>query len=151
MSRHGGTAITAASMLLGAVAQQPSPTPTPSPWVEDEAAEVRPPRTADEHLAAADEYARQVVERRKEAARHRRMIAAYERLAADVATQPVPPRKRGATLPPERRHRATAPVAAYRAHCDSYVAGAETLAVEAERLAEFHRARARELRATKAP
>ena len=39
----------------------------------------------------------------------------------------------------------------YRAHCMSYTRGAEMLADESEKLAEFHRAQAHELRETKRP
>lgn len=39
----------------------------------------------------------------------------------------------------------------YRAHCEAYLHGAGLLADEADKLVEFHRARARELRDSQDP
>ena len=143
------TAVAAVGALL-AVAQQPPP--PPSPLSEDEVTGVHFPHTAEDHLAVADDYTRKAEEHRKEADRHRRMLAAYERFARDFAAQPAPPRKRGKTFPSEKRAKpSNDPVAEYRAHCGTYTRGAEMLADEADKLAEFHRARARELRETRDP
>jgi hypothetical protein len=102
--------------------------------------------TAADHLATASEYAGKAAEHRKEVDTHRRMFAAYERLVADLATQPAPRAKRGKTFPSPKRGKATKDqLAEYRAHCEAYIRGAEALAEEADRLAELHRARAREL------
>ena len=131
-----------------AVAQQPAPQPSRPP--EDEVAGVHFPQTAEDHLAAADGYTRKAAELRKEADLHRRMVAAYERLARDLASQPAPPPKRGKTFPSGRSAKPSKdPVSEYRAHCKTYTGGAEMLADEADKLAEFHRARARELREPK--
>ena len=135
---------------LLAAAQQAAPRPSPLP--DDEVAGVYFPHTAEDHLAAAADYTRKAEERRKEADLHRRMPAAYERLARDLATQPAPARTRGKTFPAEKRGKPSKDlVAEYRAHCETYTHGAEMLADEADKLAEFHRARARELRQTKDP
>ena len=110
------------------------------------------PHSAEDHEAVAEEYMAKAADRRKEADLHRRMLAAYERLARDRATQPAPPRKPGKTFPSEKRAKPSkGRLAEYRAHCETYIHGAEVLADEAEKLAEFHRARARELRETKDP
>ena len=144
----GVTGIVLTSLL--AAAQQPAPTPSALP--EDEAAGVHFPHTAEDHLAAAADYTGKAGEHRKEADLHRRMLAAYERLARDLAAQPAPPRKRGKTFPAEKPGQPSKDlIAEYRAHCETYRHGAEMLADEADKLAEFHRARARELRETKDP
>ncbi len=122
----------------GLVAGQEA-TPKPSPVIDEEGAGIHFPQTAEDHLAIADEYTAKAAERRKEAGRHRGMIAAYEHLAADLSRQAVRPGKRAAKGP-------KAALAQYRAHCESYIQGAEWLAAEADKLAEFHRARARELK-----
>lgn len=133
---------------LLAVAQQPAPKPSPLP--EDEVTGVHFPHTAEDHLAVADDYTRRAAEHRREADLHRRMLAAYERFARDLATQPAPPRKRGKTFPYQERAKPSKDaVAEYRVHCETYRRGAEMLADEADKLAEFHRTRARELRETK--
>jgi hypothetical protein len=135
---------------LLAAAQQPAPEPSPQP--KDEGVGVHFPHTAEDHLALAADYTRKAEERRKEADLHRRMLAAYEGLARDLATQPAPPRKRGMTFPSEKRAKPSKdPVAEYRGHCQTYTHGAEKLADEADKLAESHRAWARELRGAKDP
>lgn len=152
MNRVTALAVLAGFVLTSLLAAAQQPAPEPSPLPEDEVAGVHFPHTAEDHLAAADDYTRKAEEHRKEADLHRRMLAAYERLAKDLATQPAPPRKRGKTFPSEKRAKPSKdPVAEYRAHCESYTRGAEVLADEADQLAEFHRARARELRETKDP
>ena len=137
-----------ASLLT--VPPQPAPAPTPAPG--DEVAGVDLPRTAEDHMAAADGYTRRAAELRKEADLHRRMVAAYERLARDLASQPAPPPKRGKTFPSRKSAKSSKdPAAEYRAHCMTYTGGAEMLADEADTLAEIHRAQAHELRETKHP
>jgi len=128
--------------IISAVAGQ-QPTPAPSPLVDDEALGVRFPQTAEDHLAVAEEYVAKAVERKKDADLHRRMLVAYERLAADVARLPVRPGKR--VRPPKDA------LSRYRTHCEGYIRGAKVMADEAERLAEFHRGRAAELRKAKNP
>ena len=104
--------------------------PTP-----DEALGVRFPRTAEDHLAVAADYARKAAAYREDATLHRRMFAAYERWASGLA----PPARRGKRKKPRW-------LEDLRRHCDSYATGAEGLADGAERLAEFHRQRAADLR-----
>ena len=123
-------------------AQQAPPKPSPA---DDEIRAVDWPHTAKQHLAAAETYAKKAAEYRKEADLHRRMLAASERFAQDL--RPSPPLKRGKTVPSERSSKLPDDqVAEYRAHCHSYILGAETLAQEAEKLAEFHEAQARNLK-----
>lgn len=119
--------------------------PSPSPVVDGEAA-VRLPSTAEDHLTLAKEYQARAGERRREADLHRRMLAAHERFAAEVAAQPTPPPRRGKTFPSRRRTPSKDPVAEYRAHCQGYIRGAVIMVDEAERLAAFHRTRAADLR-----
>ena len=102
---------------LLAVARQPAPESLPVP--EDEVAGVHFPHTAEDHLAAAADYTRKAEERRKEADLHRRMLAAYEGLARNLATQPAP-RERGMPFPSEKRAKPSKdPVAEYRGHCQT--------------------------------
>lgn len=139
-------------VLASLLAVRPQPAPEPSPPPEDEVAGVHLPRTAEAHTAAADGYTRRAAELRKEADLHRRMVAAYERLARDLANQPAPPPTRGKTFPSGKSAKPTKdPVTEYRAHCMTYTEGAELLADEADKLAEFHTAQAHELRETKHP
>ena len=149
------TAMTLAAGLglvgITSIASGQQPAPAPSPLLDDEGAGPRFPRTAEDHLAVAEEYAAKAVERRKEVELHRRMLAAYERLATDIAGQPTPPPKRGKTLPSGRRARSKDLVAQYHTHCEGYIRGAEMMAGEAQSLADFHQARARELRDAQEP
>lgn len=140
--------------LVGMVTVAAGQEPTPNPPAADEAEVVglHFPHTAEDHLAVADDYVKLAASHRKEADLHRRMFAAYERLVKDLATQPAPPKKRGKTFPAGKRAKDSKdPVAEYRVHCEAYIHGAELLADEAEKLAEFHRARARELRESQDP
>ena len=146
-------AVTAGLLLAAAdsfVSGQPA-MPQPSPLVDGVVAGVRLPSTAEDHLALAQEYAAKAADRRKEAEMHRRMLSAYERLAADIAAQATRPQKRGKTVPSGRRAPSKDPVAHYRAHCEGYIRAAEAMADEAGRLAEFHRTRVAELRKAKDP
>ena len=132
-------------LVLAAVVAGQDASPKPSHAGEGEVVGLHFPVTAEDHLAVADEYVKKAADRRKEADLHRRMFAAYERLAADLAAQPPPPKKRGKTFPAGKRGKDSKnPVTEYRAHCEAYIHGAELMADEAEKLAEFHRARARE-------
>jgi len=141
-----------AGLVLAAVGAGQDASLKPSQAGEDEVVGLHFPVTAEDHLAVADDYARKAADRRKEADLHRRMFAAYERLAADLAAQAAPPKKPGKTFPLGKRKKGSKdPVAQYRAHCDAYIRGAELLADEAEKLAELHRARARELREPRDP
>lgn len=134
------------------VAAGQEPTPKPADAGEAEVVGLRFPHTAEDHMAVADDYVKLAASHRKEAALHRRMFVAYERLAKDLATQPAPAKKRGKTFPAGKRAKDSKDaVAEYRAHCDAYIRGAELLADEAEKLAEFHRARARELHESQDP
>ena len=116
-----------ASAVRGAAAQVVS-------TKEDEGRGIRFPTTAEDHLAEAADYVKKAAAYREEAAMHRRMFAAYERWAADLA----PKARRGKPKKPRW-------LDDLRRHCDSYAAGAERLAGDAEKLAEFHRQRASEL------
>jgi hypothetical protein len=119
---------------------------------DDEVVGLHFPHTAEDHLAIANDYVKLAADHRKEADLHRRMLAAYERFVADLSAQPVPPQKRGKTFPSGKRAKPSQdPLAEYRAHCEPYIRGAEVLADEAEKLAEFHRDRARELRDARDP
>ena len=148
----GALAAGLALVGMSAVVRGQQPTPAPTPLLDLEGAGVHFPRTPEDHLAVADEYVKKAADHRKEVDFHRRMLAAYERLAADLAARPVPPQKRGKTVPAGKPSKGSRdPVAEYRAHCEGYMRGAELLAAEADKLAEFHRARAREPREPKDP
>lgn len=141
-----------AGIVLAAVAAGQEASPKPSPPSDDEVVGLHFPHTPEDHLALAEDYVKLAAGHRKDADLHRRMLAAYERLAADLAAEPAPPKKPGKTLPSGKRAKDSKnPVAEYRDHCGAYIHGAELLADEAEKLAEFHRARARELRESQDP
>jgi hypothetical protein len=148
--------VLAAAVLLAdgqaSTAVDQEPTAKPPVVVDEEGAGVHFPRTAADHLAVAEEYVAKAAERREDAKLHRRMLAAYERLVADLAASPAPPLKGGITVPLGSVEKTPARhLPEYRVHCDAYIHGAEALAAEAETLAEFHRARARELRDPREP
>lgn len=99
------------------------------PPSEDERT-AKPPLTVEEHLALVERYKRRAAEYRKEADDHRKMLAGYRRDAA------VLPNKTGREFPWFTK---------LRQRCEGYIQRADALADEAERFAEFHRMRAREL------
>ena len=90
----------------------------------------KPPLTIEGHLALVERYKRRAAEYRQEAGDHRKMLAGYRRDAA------VFPNKTGREFPWFTK---------LRQHCEGYIQRADALAHEAERFAEFHRMRAREL------
>lgn len=101
----------------------------PCPPSDDERT-TKAPLTVEEHLALVERYRRKAAEYRKEADEHRRMLAGYRRDAA------VFPNKSGREFPWFTK---------LRQRCEGYIQRADALADEAERFAEFHRMRAREL------
>lgn len=84
--------------------------------------------TAEDHLTKAAEYRKKAASYREEAAMHRKMYTDYK---MTVATHP-----KGPENPWLRK---------MRDHCDRYIKDAETLAVDAEKFAEYHGFRAAEL------
>lgn len=138
--------------LVGMVTVAAGQEPAPDPAGKADVPGASFPQTAEDHLSMADDYVNLAASHRREADLHRRMITAYERLAADLAAQPAQPKKRGRIIPVGKRARDSKdPAAEYRSHCEAYIHGAELLADEAEKLAGFHRARARELRVLRHP
>jgi len=128
------------------------PAAKPPLVVDEEGLGIHFPRTAADHLAVAEEYVAKAAGWREDAKLHRRMLAAYERLVADLAASPAPARKGGITVPLGSVQKTPAQhLFEYRAHCEAYIHGAEALADEANAMAKFHRARARELRDAKEP
>jgi hypothetical protein len=90
------------------------------------------PPTADtvaEHLAQAQSYRNKASAYRKEAAEHRAMAEAYKRSVPG-------PSKGGVENPFAKK---------MEAHCYAIVADAEKLAVDADKAADFHTLRAKEL------
>jgi hypothetical protein len=99
-------------------------TAVPTTYAED----VKIPSTVDEHMALASEYKAKAAEYRKEAQRHRDMYEAYKK---SVAANPKNP-------PP-------ASVVKMREHCQMLAKDADKLASDAEKAAEYHELRAKEL------
>lgn len=85
--------------------------------------------TPQDNLARAEEYKGKAASARAEAAAHRKMLEQYK--------QDFP-----AT---EGQVEESSYVKKMRLHCEGYITKAEALATEAERFADFHRARAAEL------
>ena len=88
------------------------------------------PQTVEDHLALVERYRCKAAEHHKEADEHRKMLAGYR---SDMATIP---NKMGREFPWFTK---------LREHCEGYIRRADALASEAERFAEFHRMRAKEL------
>ena len=111
--------------------QEPSPQPqaTVSPITAPEAAP-KVPQTVEDHLALVERYKRKAAEYRKEASEHRTMLDVY---------------RRDASIFPNKSGREYPWFAKLRRHCEDYISRADALAAEAERFAEFHRMRAKEL------
>ena len=93
--------------------------------------EAKVPATPEEHFARASDYESKAKQYRQEAGLHRKMLEAE--LTA---------------LPPKLKSSGPEPgwVQKMRKHCEGYIRQAEALAQEAERFAEFHRMRGRELK-----
>lgn len=153
-ARKAGVLATALLLAVAQASAAPSQEPAAKPpvVVDEKGVGIQFPRTAADHLVIAEEYVAKARERREDAKLHRRMLAAYERLVADLAASATAPRKGGITIPLGSAERTPARhLPEYRAHCEAYIQGAEALADEAGAMAEFHRARARELRDPKEP
>jgi hypothetical protein len=85
--------------------------------------------TAADHLALAKKYTDKATDYRKEAADHKTMAEEYKKGTAG-------PSKSGTPNPWAKK---------MEAHCSKIAKDAEALAVDAEKMAEFHAARAKEL------
>jgi hypothetical protein len=107
-----------------AMAQEKQPCPCAG-----EAQAMMPPRSSEEALKLAERYDRKAAAYREEAAAHRRMVT-------EVIEKTAPPIK-GAENPAVKK---------MREHCEVYIDRAKQLAVAAERLADYYRLRAEELK-----
>lgn len=92
-------------------------------------AEPKLPQTPADHFALAKRYQQQAAAYRKEAAEHRAMAEAYKRSVPG-------PTKAGGENPWARK---------MEAHCRAIATDAERLATDADKAAEFHILRGREL------
>lgn len=90
--------------------------------------DVKVPETVADHVALAKQYSEKAATYRAEAEHHRKMAAAYK---AKVASSPKAPEN-----PWARK---------MEKHCMALVKDAEKLAADAQKAAEFHTLRAKEL------
>jgi len=90
---------------------------------------MKAPRTPEEHFARAAEYERKAKEYRQEAALHKKMV--------DDEVKALPPKLRSEPEPGWLKK--------MRRHCEDYMEKAQALAQEAERFAEYHRIRGKEM------
>jgi hypothetical protein len=121
----------AAGMLLvgNSALGSPQERTPPPPTAGQNTTNAIVPDTPDEHLAKAESYRAKAIAYRKEAAEHRKMLADYKRQS-----------------PPTGKFGESPYVKKMRVHCEKYIAEAEALAAEAEKLAEYHTLRAAELK-----
>lgn len=97
---------------------------------QSEKPKVQLPQTAEEHEAMAEMYRRKITEYQKEVEYHQAMLTQYKK---HVSQDP--------------RHPFENPyVKKMRLHCEQYINTAQKLIREAEKMAEYHRLRAAELR-----
>lgn len=89
---------------------------------------VKVPETVADHLALAKDYTEKAASYKAEAEHHRKMAEAYK---ASVATMPKAPPNPWAKK--------------MEKHCMALVKDAEKLAADAQKAADFHRLRAKEL------
>lgn len=87
------------------------------------------PQTAADHLALAQSYHAKAITYRKEAADHRAMADEYKKSAAG-------PTKSGGENPWAKK---------MEAHCRAIMTDAEKMANDADRAAEYHKLRAKEM------
>ena len=90
--------------------------------------DMKMPQTAADHQAMAKEYQDKAAAYKKEAAYHREMAAAYKKEAAGSPKGPANPW-----------------VKKMEKHCFAIVAAAEKMATAAEKAADFHALRAKEV------
>ena len=93
------------------------------------AAEVKIPETASEHLAMAQTYREKVKTYLQEVETHQEMLAAYKKRV------PVNPK-----APMENPW-----LKKMRKHCERYISEARSLAAEAQKFADYHELRGKEL------
>jgi hypothetical protein len=121
-------ALLAAPLVFGTSPISARPV-TPTPAAEKKEA-VKLPSTPEEHEAMSEEYKKKAATYRDEATFHLKMFADYK---ARVATIP----KSSMENPFIRK---------MREHCETFIKDAERLAVDADKFAEYHHLRAKELR-----
>jgi len=92
-------------------------------------AEAAVPQTAADHVALAKKYTDQAAEYRKQAAEHKDMAEAYKKSVPG-------PSKSGTPNPWAKK---------MEAHCSKIAKDAEALAVDADKAAEYHTLRAKEV------
>lgn len=90
--------------------------------------DVKVPETAADHMALAKQYTEKAAAYRAEADHHRKMFEAYK---ASVATSPKNPSNPWAVK--------------MQKHCMAFVKDAEKLAADAQKSADYHTLRAKEL------
>lgn len=115
-----------ALLALGSMARAAEKQPCPC---AGEAQAVVPPRTAEEALKLAERYDAKAAGYREDAAAHRRMVTEVWERTAQLP--------KGGEAPAVKR---------MREHCEVYIDRAKQLAVAAERLADYYRLRAEELK-----
>ncbi|MBI4750841.1 MAG: hypothetical protein HY774_20375 [Acidobacteria bacterium] len=102
---------------------------TSTPTIEQSLPQTdKPPQTAAEHLAMAESYRKKAAEYRAEAEFHHKMLADYKK-----------------RVPQTKEVIENSYVKKMRLHCEHYITAAESLAREAEWMAEFHTFRAKEM------
>ena len=97
------------------------------PMQSDQAGMKMMPQTADEHAAMAESYSKKAASYRQDAEMHKQMLAEYQKGAAHIKGE-------------------NPWLTKMRAHCEKYVVDANALAADADKFAEFHTMRAKELR-----
>lgn len=118
---------TSISPVFGTPGQENKP---PQSSSEAKQAEVKIPHTATDHEGLAERYEKKIVEYQNEIETHRVMLAEYQKRVAQTPKQP----GENPYLKKMRRH------------CERYMEAAHRLLREAEKMAEYHRLRAAELR-----
>ena len=106
--------------------QPQSQTPCPCPSNQT-VADI--PQTSQEHIALAESYRKRAAEYRAEAEMHRKMMIDY---------------KKGVAITP-KEHSENSWLKKMRLHCEKYIVEAESLAQEADKFADYHMLRAKEL------
>src|SRR5262249_47621489 len=118
-----------AALLILAVAAFNYPAPAQDHSVHHSGQEMKAPQTAQEHRDRPSHYKKKAAEYRGEAESHKKMLADYSKGVAknpkDTGENPY--------------------VKKMRLHCEKYINAAESLAREADEMANYHEMRAKEV------